>query len=777
MNRITAEKKDEIFRHPKTGTIHFGRHMSVACTDEATWAAVQMGEGASTRVLLVGRTASGERIEVRGPDAMVHQPVIAVGPDGSVAVVWNEATDQGWAVRVARVNTTEHTLSSPVTVRESTGLCMPPTAAFEGEALRIAWAEQTGHRIAILTTVASAQGNAGVEQLSESDVDAFRPSLSSHDGRTVISWDEYREGRYQIVVGQWHKKGFERFEPVGAVDERWLSSRCLVTPKGEAYVVWVVLKPVIDKLGIVDHWPMGVVARLENEGLHLLHDTDHPGDTRIAADLRDGLLASKIYKGYVGLRRQPQLSSNAAGALWCVWESRGESEGSTVAGPLLARRLGRDDRWQPPCRLAESGYGYAAAERFEQDVMPFASMTFDAMDTDVIHLGQADPRDAVQVTFDESRWQRWQVQPVKAEQHDVRSVDIDDQTYQLFWADTHVHSVFSPDAEGELDELAHFARDQAGLHIVTIIDNDYYPHKALTEPEWRIHQALAAHFSQEDRFLWLPGYEFTYHRGDLSPDFNHRCVSYPSGRGPLHRRIDPQTNTDHKMIPTLEAAGAMIYPHHCTYELIDNAAEWNVEVTSSWRVCIEETDFTIGQLRDGRRLGFIGSSDTHRAVPGLGGARTGVLATQLTREAVLDAYRNRRLIATQGHNLSIDFRINGVPTGGEVVTSDKAHIVSSIHAPLPIDFVEVVRDGRPILTLLPASTTCEIDLRDTPSSGDHFYFLRIKLVGDPSFNRDGDDPATADPRPFSQVSRYPHNLARARGPYAWSSPIWVTTDP
>ena len=61
----------------------------------------------------------------------------------------------------------------------------------------------------------------------------------------------------------------------------------------------------------------------------------------------------------------------------------------------------------------------------------------------------------------------------------------------LFWADTHCHSVLSADAEGELDELAAFGRDIAGLDIMAIVDNDYYPYKALTGAEWESLQATA----------------------------------------------------------------------------------------------------------------------------------------------------------------------------------------------------------------------------------------------------------------------------------------------
>ncbi|MEX2672045.1 MAG: hypothetical protein WD294_08055 [Phycisphaeraceae bacterium] len=775
MSQITAEKKDEIFRHPKTGTIHFGRHMGVATHGDATWAAVQMGEGRDTRVLLVHERQGQPTQLIQGPNGLVHQPCLTVANDGTVAVVWNEATDDGWAIQWAQLDSKQGVLESPQVIQKATGLCLPPTAAFDGDALHVAWSQQVDGHMRIHCTTRRGGTWQTVSPISADDVDAFRPHLSAEAGRAVLAWDEYRDRRYQVVITQHQGEAWRVTATLGAAHERWLQPRTVVGPGGEAYAVWVVLKPVIDKLGIIDHWPVGMVAEIEADRVVPLHDAAHPSDPRIVADLRDGLLASKIYKGYVGLRRNPHLSIDDAGALWCVWECRGESEGSTVAGPLLTRRLQGDGKWASPSCLASAGYGYAVPRRFRAGQLPFACMRFDQRGTDVIHVNAADLARATPLSFDESSWSRWHVRPIRPEPKPTQMVDCDGQSYRLYWADTHVHSGFSPDAEGELDELAHFARDQAGLDILTIIDNDYYPHKAMTEPEWRIHQALAAHFSEEGRFLWLPGYEFTYHRGDLTPDFNHRCVVYPQGHGPLHRRIDPDTNSDHTMIPTLKAAGAMPYPHHCTYELIDNDAEWNVEVTSSWRVCIEETDFTIQQLKQGKRLGFIGSSDSHRSVPGLGGARTGVLATALTRDAVHDAYHQRRLLATQGHNIFIDFKVAGAVTGDVTDTYQTPTITANVGAPHELDYVELVRDGNVIHRELPDMRTClTFKYEDTDAvPGVHFYFLRIKLVGDPSFNHAGYDPATNDPRPFSQDSRYPHNLARARGPFAWTSPVWV----
>lgn len=216
----------------------------------------------------------------------------------------------------------------------------------------------------------------------------------------------------------------------------------------------------------------------------------------------------------------------------------------------------------------------------------------------------------------------------------------------------------------------------------------------------------------------------------------------------------------------------MCYPHHVSYDIIDQERDWNVEICSSWRICMEESDFTLKQLLQGKKFGFVGSSDTHRAVPGLGGALTGIYAKALTPEALFDAYRHRRTIATQGFEIFIDFRVAGTFIGGETECSATPDIDACVRAYREIEFVEVIRDGKAVFRESPGQSECEFKAKDdSVEAGEHFYFLRVKLVGDPSFNT---DPGEKSLKAFSNSGNYRHNLARARGVFAWTSPVWVT---
>jgi hypothetical protein len=508
---------------------------------------------------------------------------------------------------------------------------------------------------------------------------------------------------------------------------------------------------------------------VDSAGIALLTDPDHPEDERIAADMREGLLASRTYMGYHGLRRNPALSVSDDGTVNLFWEVRVESEANHIAGHLAVRRVAPGGFGE--CRfIHDGGYSYAVSPTCRGATVSAAYFLHSATGNEIVQTAELELGSGVPYRIDPGDWARWRTVERTVPEKPTRAVAVGGDTYHLFWADTHCHGVFSPDAEGETDELIHFGRDLAGLDAICVIDNDYYPHKTLSDAEWQVHQELCRHATVDGGFVAFPGWEFTYHRDDLSPSYNHRCVIYPRSGGRLFRRTDPEASTDAGLFEQLKGRGAMCYPHHCTYRIVDPELDWNVEVTSSWRVCLEETDFTIEQLRQGARIGFVGSSDSHRSIPGLGGALTALYAKELTPEALFDAYRRRRTLATQGFFMFADFRVGGLFIGEEGACEGAPVISLDVQTPEEIEYVDVMRDGETILRFDEGGRQLREEVEDAGAApGTHFYMLRVKLVGDPGFN----SPPGMQLGAHTSDSPYPHNLCKARGVFAWSSPIWV----
>ncbi len=778
MKMIDAEAKDDIFRNPTADNPHFGRIASVVQVDGQTYAAAQVERGREARILAGRLLPDAPWRPAQSAPGGVHQPVLC-DRGGNIDVVWNEVTTTGWMIRRARLAEGAEALAEAETVFEHEAVCLPPAVVAHDGRLYVAFAARYEGRIRIHVARQTNRGWRIARPLGTGGADRFRPRLAAHSGGLFLVFDQYRQGRYEVVLAtstdgvRWQKAAVW-----GEPQARWLNPRMVCDQGGAATICWVVLRPVMDKWGVVDNQPSIFGARYQDGEHTLLTDPDRADDPRIIGDLREGLLAAEIYKGHVGLRRHPQLAIEPDGHVRLFWEMRKESWDSDVIGHLVGRRCSMEGHWTRPTLLSSAGYAYTIPPRMEGMHLPVGYYDFQGTGLDVLRCATINlETDGQPLDIDTRKWRRWKITPLKPQRKPAATVKRGDGEYHLVWTDTHCHTGFSPDAEGELDELVHFARDVAGLDGVTLIDNDYYPHKALTEAEWRIHGELSAHFTQPGSFVWLPGYEFTYHRRDLNPDFNHRCILFPRPGGPLFRRIDPATATDAQMIAALKQTDGLAYPHHASYELLDDAVEWNVEVCSSWRVCIEETTPTIEKLKAGARIGFIGSSDTHRSVPGLGGARTGLFVKELTPEALFDAFRQRRIIATQGFNIFIDFQVSGAFIGESTVVDQAPRVTGDVRAWDAIDYVEVIRDGESIWWERGHGRRCTFAFTDEEvASGPHFYFLKVKLQGDPSLNVDG-IPANNFPKPFEQNSRYPHNLARARGVFAWSSPVWITRNP
>ncbi|MFW5996818.1 MAG: DUF3604 domain-containing protein [Lentisphaeria bacterium] len=778
---MDAKEKDDIFRNPPPPELTLGRHISTVADKNTLWAVVQAQQDKNTYILGCAVDLNSEEQQPAyfyHAEEGVHQPFL-FQPSSATdkpAVVWNEFSAGKWHIKYTEIATANRCFATSETVFSSSALCLPPSATSFQSQPAIAW---TAERNGVLTihTAFRRNGEWEVEvPFAETETDCFRPFITASANNCVLFWDEYHKQRYIIAVSEFNNGEWRQQERFGEDNERWLNPKAVTAPNGDVYVTWTVLKDVIDKLGIVDHFPFAMAACWRNGQLDILRDENNQEDNRIIADLREGLLAKQIYKGHVGLRLNPRFCIEPDGDLQLVWERKIEKEGSDITSWLCGRKYRGGRQWSNPCNYSSSGYCYAVPVQLQKNgYIPTAFFNYKENKENILQ-SEVLKTVGTDFHFNADAWKRWHPYiPAVTTPPDRRTtVPVDGDELSLFWADTHCHSNFSPDAEGELDEIVNFAKNTAGLDAITVIDNDYYPHKALTPSEWRAQQDLAEHFTKDGHFVYMPGYEYTYHRSDLNPDFNHRCVIYPRKGGRLLRRIDPEANTDSNMLTQLCKTDGMAYPHHCSFKLIDQRKEWNVEVCSSWRVCIEETDFIINQLKAGWKFGFIGSSDTHRGVPGLGGARTGLFARELTPEALFEAYKQRRCIATQGFNIAVDFRVNDNFIGDCGMSSAVPWIKTQIRAPRELDYIEVIRDGQVVYWEAPRGTEYELMYRDnTCPAGEHFYFLKVKLIGDPAFNVDTRLP-TDFLKPFTQASRYPHNLARAQGPFAWTSPIWIT---
>ena len=160
----------------------------------------------------------------------------------------------------------------------------------------------------------------------------------------------------------------------------------------------------------------------------------------------------------------------------------------------------------------------------------------------------------------------------------------------------------------------------------------------------------------------------------------------------------------------------------------------------------DERKFMQYGLAQGHRFGVIASSDCHDSHPGrtiwghYPGGLVGILAPELTREAIWQAIWNRHTYAASFDRIYLEFTINGQPMGSEISAAGPCRIQYYVIGMDDRLKVSLIRNN--IVTKVDTTTTGVIDqtFEETPPDGPAFYYLRIE---------------------------------QENGERAWSSPIWL----
>ena len=295
--------------------------------------------------------------------------------------------------------------------------------------------------------------------------------------------------------------------------------------------------------------------------------------------------------------------------------------------------------------------------------------------------------------------------------------------YRNFFGDLHNHNQVGY-AQGTLERAFEIARNHLDFYAFT--PHAYWPdvgeYDGKIEHKWKNGFAVARHrwpdvvrharaYDDPGKFVTILGYE---RHGAAEGDYH---ILFPDLQG------------DYELIDDLEELqafaqkrGCILVPHHPANRLghrgiasagIDPRVSPFLEIHSEWG-CAEHdraphpykrhteggrwTRHTLQHyLNEGHRLGVIASTDDHLGYPG--GYREGlavVKASALTREALFDAFRNRRTYAVTGDRIELDFFVNGKMMGQELPYARKRVIHAHVRGWDLVDRVEVVRNGRVI---------------------------------------------------------------------------------
>jgi hypothetical protein len=256
---------------------------------------------------------------------------------------------------------------------------------------------------------------------------------------------------------------------------------------------------------------------------------------------------------------------------------------------------------------------------------------------------------------------------------------------QVLFGDIQQHSAHS-DGVGSADETYLRARYRYGDDFAALTDHESFLGKRIGPGEWEYLQAVAERHDDPGEFATIVAYEWT---GKAYPGPGHKCIYLPGPGLPIISRDDVPEGRD--IVQKIAEQGAFTGPHHIGWTGADVEGHdpvgqpvWEI---CSCHGCYEHPDHPLGyrgdldeqfakpQLDRGLRFGFIANSDSHGLLWHHGECRkrdpfrtglTAVISATRTREAILEALRERRCYATSGAKILLDVHVAGFPMGSEL---------------------------------------------------------------------------------------------------------------
>ena len=348
---------------------------------------------------------------------------------------------------------------------------------------------------------------------------------------------------------------------------------------------------------------------------------------------------------------------------------------------------------------------------------------------------------------------------------------------QLYFGDIHGHS-WQSDGMGDPESLYARARDvvRDDFHVLT--DHDYFVGKRLNDAQWQQQKEIVEHYHAPGSFVTLLGQEWTTARTNRPHGWGHFNVYSADPTIPLFDHTDPRWRDLPDLYAAMRGHNAIAIPHHIGW----TGVRWDTvqpDLTPVVEICSVHGAFEVegnepirhrgglkgcfyrDALAAGLRVGVVGGSDQHGLTWHHGvcwkrncfrAGFTGVWAPELTREAILDAFRNRRTFATTGVKLCLRFSVNDELMGGTISAGEPPRIRVDVAVPPSeerLAWLEVVRDQT------------VIHRYGGEGQRSRYTFVDEKC---PLLVADAEPPATCT---------YYLRVTLANGNMAWSSPVWV----
>jgi hypothetical protein len=759
-----------------------------------------VSDGAACWIAWAAHAQKGSRTFIRRVDGQTPGPIQPLSPNDTMQTRPLCIPSGGDGVRFVWLEKVGRQYAFWSRTHDGSGLSDPeviyPVATsakvWESQALLddsgtlwICWAHSVkgDSRIEILRVLPD--GKVAKCALGESIRYNYRPRMvpCGEEGIYVV-WDSYTGGTYDVYGASADPSGAGDAVKISG-DSEWENKATICRDgDGNLWAAWVRWKDVMYDDSVLQQKFSIRGARFDGTAWKPMVGAEGEPDI---APLHYGLLTDfpkPSNLGHQGRRLFPVLKSRKEGGVWLFYEAKAdEGEGTiTSVGRIFGHRSD-DGTWSPPLDVTE---GYVRYELPHNSTVGASSylLSNDVAD-DELHLERVALSDDLPTvpedrrTINIAQWKEVDL-PIEDDLGGSPNGLPDDRQaeYRLYWGDFHAHSAVSMEMDGEPDELGHYARDKAGIHALTVSDNDCFwsrfkrhDSRYMKDYEWDYVLANAMVVNEPGRFAMFPGYEYTVtgvndferdHRSVMADEDEMEADPFHMVHRDAYARGERTTHKDtREAIAWFKEKGylALPHPHHGTWNLYDTDVEWGIDICAAWMINFDLYDIFFKYLNQGHRFAFTGSGDGHHRNPGYAGALTGLWAERLDRAAILDAIKARRCYATAGQRILMEFTINDQMMGSSLTVREDPTLKWRVVGADQDYILRIHRDGRLMYDeRFTGQTSGEIQefklCQYRP--GPHYYYMEV-LSPDP-------------------IPQYGGNVAHALGAKGWTSPIWVETE-
>lgn len=667
--------------------------------------------------------------DVAGP-GVLYFPSAAADAEGGVWIAWCQLEAGNWDVYARHFDGED--LAPPERLSDSDAADLLPCMLVTPDGPLVAW--EVGERDSFSLVARRREGEAWgptVAVTAAGDL-SFRPVMAEGtDGTVWIAYDAFDRatGDYDVFLRALKGEEVSPAIPVLASNAEEMDPSIALDHSG---VVWVVASGrcvgVRDGRRVLP--PEGFVEAARIDGI---------GPTDVAVDGAGRLWLFAARPG--GRNRQPLLRAAFV------------SDGA----PPMTGGAAIDMGWRPPLVQADGTLWLSTETALARLRVPVPS---DYAAGPAVDTRLAPSEDALH-TKDRA------LPPAP----EPRQVTVDGTPLNVYYGELHTHLSELPTdriIRTWIDRFYTNARHVAQLDVASVSDHDWPP---MTLSKFAVEQAFAAALDDPGEFAACVGWEWSGD-GPIRFRYGDRTVVFVRDYSDILRITDERGDRPAKLHAFLGRQGAIDWPHHVgaswavmDWETWSREVEPVVEMTSVhgiyetydpahaidlWRAEPKQSRDDSGDktsiqyaLSQGHRFGMVGSSDSHN---GISGYRTGMLAVfapELTRESIVEAWKNRRAYALRGgERILVEFSVNDAFMGGEVRVTGAPRLAAKIAGTAPLERVEIIRDKEFIYTTPGMGPTLQFEYSDNGATrGEHYYYLRISQQGEA---------------------------------YAWSSPVWVT---